>query len=107
MKLNTKRTFRYFWEQVAHYKSLFLLLIISLTGAVGASLVIPYYFKRFFDTLVSPAEPSLLVQPLIAILFTILFWNIVQWALWRIASFGNTHFQSRIMANIANDCFSY
>ncbi|MFH1012541.1 MAG: ABC transporter ATP-binding protein [Candidatus Peregrinibacteria bacterium] len=107
MKLNTKRTFRYYWKHVKRYKwlAMFILVFIALNSIVN--LTVPYFYKRFFDALVGQGVVEAIAPALFLIILWIFGLNIVQWALWRGMNFANAYFQVRVMADISNECFSY
>lgn len=107
MQLNTKRTFRFYLKHVMQYKGLALLLLVTISIASTLNLVAPYFYKRFFDTLVSDASTALISEQLMKIIVMLLILNGIGWIFWRIATFVNSYFQSRIMANIGNECFKY
>lgn len=107
MRLNTKRTFGFFWKHVKNYKFIALVLLLILILAVSVNMVAPYFYKIFFDTLVLGNDRGLIAAELVRIILIILGVNGVAWLLWRCNSFLNHYFQPRIMADIADECFEY
>jgi len=67
----------------------------------------PVFFKRFFDVLTRTAAKAEIVQSLIQVLIILLALDLAQWAFRRGLAFSATHFESRIMADLANTCFQY
>ncbi|MFC1647494.1 ABC transporter ATP-binding protein [Patescibacteria group bacterium] len=105
MKLNTQRTFRFYWKHVKKFKFLSVVLVIVLLGATAASLIAPYYYKVLFDLIVDEGVRSDIANQLVGILAIIFGYHFLEWFFWRIAVIGNIYLQSRVMGNIANECF--
>ena len=103
MKLNTKRIFRYFWGHVKKYKVLTAFMVISLSIGTSLALLTPYFYKLFFDALVESSGADRLIH-IIVIIFAI---NAIYWVFRRFDHFAAVYFQTRIMVNIANECFEY
>ncbi|MCX6791172.1 MAG: ABC transporter ATP-binding protein [Candidatus Gribaldobacteria bacterium] len=107
MSNNTLKTLRIYWGYCLRHKVALFLLISSITGASILNAIFPLFFKQFFDTLASPQPKESLVGTLVGILIWLAALYFLQWCFYRVASFVNIHFQSKIMAEIANDCFAY
>lgn len=108
MKFNTKLTIRFFAKHVRRYKVLAIILFITVVFATATEMIVPYFYKRFFDTLsVGSAFPEQVFGKLIFIIFIIAGVNMASWLCWRIFNFSASYFESWIMANISNECFQY
>ncbi|MFA5076316.1 MAG: ABC transporter ATP-binding protein [Patescibacteria group bacterium] len=108
MKNNTKKTLRIYWQHLTKYKPSFSVTILAVIAASVFSVIIPLYFKDFFDVL-SNGNPdrSASVSALISILITILILESIQWVAWRIATFTSSYFYAKVMADLSNNCFAY
>lgn len=102
----TKQTFKIFWRHLLKYKWIALLIFIAVILASIAGLIAPIYYKQFFDIL---TEPDILDKGglLKNILIKILILYGISWLFWRLATFSNSYFQTRVMTDIANTCFAY
>jgi ATP-binding cassette, subfamily B, bacterial len=107
MKQNTKKTLNIYWQNVWHYKTSFLFCLVAIIGASIINVIIPLYFKKFFDELASGHLINTIVKSLISILIMIAILRLVQWAFWRIATFTSSFFQSKVMADVTNFCFAF
>jgi ATP-binding cassette subfamily B protein len=105
MKDNTKKTLKIFWQYSWHYKVSLLFIVFSVMIASALNVITPIFFKQFFDVLASGEPQLVIVQALIIILFIIAGLELIQWVLWRIATFMANHFQSRVMTDLSNYCF--
>ena len=107
MKYNTKLTFKIFWQHTRKYKISGLVLFTSLILASIANLLVPLLYKDFFDILSSGGGVEGKAQQLISIVLNILLIYSGAWVFWRMAEFFNVHFQTKIMADLADTCFAY
>ncbi|MEI6494488.1 MAG: ABC transporter ATP-binding protein [bacterium] len=107
MKNNTKLTLKYYWQSIKPYRWLGLGMILSVVVAVTATVVVPLYYKQFFDLLVTPGDKSFLAQSLVWTLGLIALMNLIEWLFWRLATFLGSIFHTRTIAGLNNYCFQY
>jgi ABC-type multidrug transport system fused ATPase/permease subunit len=89
------------------YKGYVFVMLFSVLGASIINVIIPLFFKDFFDILSSGQEQSAIIDGLIKVLILIGIWSLVQWGFWRIATFTASYFYSKVMMNMTNYCFAY
>ena len=103
----TKETFKIFWEHIKRYKIAGFFIVFSITiGSIG-NILGPVLYKKFFDILTSGKGKIESMDLLIQILIQILIIYLIGWLFWRIATFTNSYFQTRVMADLSNTCFKY
>lgn len=107
MKLNTKRTLRFFWLHAKRYQWLAIAITAGVFFNSALSLITPYFYKLFFDSLGGAGAVETIGKALFMLIFWVLVLNLIQWVIWRLVNFANAHFQARVMADIANECFEY
>jgi ATP-binding cassette subfamily B protein len=107
MKDNTKKTLKTYWQFVWKHKVSGFFIMASVVGASFLAVVIPLYFKKFFDVLVSGQGQDIIAKGLISILIIIAGLEFLEWILWRMSGFISSYFQTRILADLANHCFAY
>ncbi len=107
METNTKKTLGIFLKHSLKYKLLMFLIPFSITGAVVTNVIVPLYYKAFFDVLVSQQPKDVIYQNLLAILINILLVVFVGWIFWRITTFASIYFQTKVITDISNMCFAY
>ncbi len=105
MQPNTRRTFRFYWKHVKKFKFLTVLLVIVLLGATAAGLIAPYFYKVLFDLIVDQGPRNEIVNTLLGVIAVIFGFHFLEWLFWRIAVYGSIKLQSKVMGNIANECF--
>jgi len=107
MKNYTKKTLGYFLSAISEHKLITFVIVLSVIGASVIDAIIPIYFKNFFNYLVQDSDKNVIYASLITTIIIIAIFKIVQWALWRIASFSSNHAQSKVIADLSNQCFAY
>lgn len=78
-----------------------------LTAHYILELAGPLLSKRFFDVVASDLAGEAMAQALIAVLTLMIGLSAIRWATFRAASFLNTYFQPRIIADLEQESFSY
>lgn len=106
--INTRAIVRSLIDHVKPYKWVFLMVTLLIIVRRGVDIIVPLYFKEFFDVL---AEDALtgdeLHKTLVGILLMVLFWHALGWVAKRFAAFMNTWFQSNVMADAARTGHEY
>lgn len=78
-------------------------MVFGAIGAVATDLSRPVIFKYFFDFI---TKPSANAEQLLTFIWLLLAVGIANLLLWRIISYSSIPFTSRILNEIANDCFA-
>ena len=107
MKNLTKQTLKIYWQHILNYKISGLFIIVYIISASIINVIVPLYLKDFFNALVSNNAKDIILKNLIFILIIIASLKLLHWLLWRISSFINADFQSKIMVDLSNYCFAY
>ena len=105
MKNNTRKTLEIYWQHIKRHRVLGFVALFSTTGASVLNIIIPLYFKEFFDVLTNGQSKEVIYSGLIAVLIAIAGLEILQWMLWRFAGFSSTYFQSKTLTELSNSCF--
>lgn len=84
-------------------------LIIAFFIGVGSvsGVIVPLYYKQFFDILGSEGSREVIADKLVGVLMMVLMMHFIGWISWRISAFASAHFYSQIVANIYNACFQH
>lgn len=107
MQDNTKKTIKIYWKNACNYKVAGLLVVISVIVANILNSIVPLFFKNFFNLLSSGQSKEIVMSGLLMILLTIGILELARWFCWRVASFIISFFESKIMADLNNQCFAY
>lgn len=90
-----------------YWFTLLLVTIGSITPTISSSIVIPVYYKNFFDILTVKAESSVLVNELVYTIFAILILNFIAWSGYRLQGFSMAYFQTKIMSHLRQNAYEY
>ena len=107
MKNNTKKTLKIYWQHSRKYKFSVFVMLFSIITASLLGVIVPLYFKNFFDLLTSGQSTDVIYNGLIATLIIIAGIELLQWVFWRISGFSAIHFQTGAIRDLANSCFKY
>ncbi len=104
------------WDVVKEYAklsrpywlSVVFIVLGVIVAVISSSVIIPIFYKNFFDTLAVIATTSERdITPLIGIIFSILVLNLFNWLGWRVAWFTENYFMGHVRANAIQKCFDY
>lgn len=96
-----------FWQGVRFHKFALILTLGGISVSRVIDIVVPIFYKRFFDVLNSVAAVDEKVKLLIYIIILIFAFNLIIWLSYRITSFANSHLQSMTMAKLRQQAFEY
>lgn len=103
----TKDVLTAFWRGMSHYK---FSLILALFGVVMArifAIIIPTYYRKFFDILSIPISLGERADKLFHIIILIFCFNLLVWIGYRMGSFAIIYFQSKVIARLKQNAFEY
>ncbi len=108
MKTTTLHTYRVFWQHARIYKFSLFLIVGAVIGSGVGRIVIPLFYKRFFDTVFAAETGShAVVAELTGIIFVILAIECSGWIFHRIEELSLSFFQPRVTTDLASTCFQY
>ena len=99
--------FNQFWlgarpKRLAFCLAYFLYFITSII-----SIIVPLYYKKFFDLLGQSGDKHLLFDGLVNIIIIIASLHFVMWIFWRTADFTSSFMMSKTLARLRQNCFDY
>ncbi|MDP2586813.1 MAG: ABC transporter ATP-binding protein [Candidatus Komeilibacteria bacterium] len=103
----TKQTFKIYWQHVRRYSLLGGVIVVSVILASSAHLIVPIFYKHFFDILAGSGEVADKAPLLVDLLVKALAFYLIGWVFWRIGTFGLSYLQNTIMVDLANSTFAY
>lgn len=105
--VNAKDVLRLYWESLRHYP---LVVILIVSGTIIANIIgviIPLYYKDFFDVLSQSGTIVARGEELQTIILLIFGLNLVVFLCWRATNFGHNYLEARIMGNLRERAFAY
>ncbi|MDO8483112.1 MAG: ABC transporter transmembrane domain-containing protein, partial [bacterium] len=96
-----------FWRGMSRHKPTLFFSIFGVALARVFSIIIPIYYKKFFDILSQVMPVDAQVAELISIIIAIFGFNLVVWAGYRLGTFATVHFQARVIADLKQISFDF
>lgn len=96
-----------FWKGVRLYQPLLFALVASIIAVNIVEVITPLFYKRFFDTLIASSDKAAGVPLLFGIIFSILGLNGLIWLFYRIATFVDNRFLTKMAATLRQQAFDY
>lgn len=96
-----------FWKGMRQYKG-YLAVLIGSVSAVGViEIIVPLFYKRFFEVLIAAKERTAAVEVLTELIIYILALNLLIWLFYRIATFVDNRFMTAMAATLRQHAFDY
>lgn len=102
-----KDTLKIYRRFLMRYKKTAFFGVFGLILASASDVVSPLYLKDFIDLMSSGGEHSLILAGLYRLFWVIIFWRFFHFLGWRIATFCNAFFESRVINDLYDFSFSY
>ncbi len=96
-----------FWRGMSRHKPTLFFSVFGVALARVFSIIIPIYYKKFFDILSQMVSVDARVVELMHIIIVILGFNLVVWAGYRLGTFATVHFESKVIADLKQISFDY
>ena len=96
-----------FWRGIKPKKWLLFVFILSIILVNIVTIIIPLFYKQFFDIVSAGADPAIIGQQLLKIVFYVLGLNLVAWVLYRIATLANNVYEPAVMANLKQQSYDH
>jgi len=106
-KVGLKDVIAAFWQGIKPKKWLLFLLIVSITIGNIVVIVIPLFYKHFFDIISAPGAGTDVAPKLFTIIFYVLILNTLFWVFYRIATLANNSYEPSVMANLKQQSYDH
>lgn len=104
-EVRLRDVFFFMWKGV-HGKTVSMpLTFLAIIAASVINIIIPLYYKKFFDVVSSSAERTALAPELVHIILVILALSGCQWVGWRVGATANVYFQGKTMAKLRQQAY--
>ncbi|MFA6315299.1 MAG: ABC transporter ATP-binding protein [Candidatus Paceibacterota bacterium] len=87
--------------------SLSFVFLSTVAVSVIGGIIVPLYYKQFFDLLTQNSDKTVIVPALLKILITILLLNIFNVSFYRLYTYFMIRFQTHVMARLRHIGFEY
>jgi len=107
-KVTIKDVLREYYNIAKHYWRLLLGILVTIVVTVIASnIIVPLYYKHFFDILSQKDSVDVLSLRLVHTIFIIFILNVIGWTGNRIQSFAMVHLETDIMNRLRQTAYEY
>jgi ATP-binding cassette subfamily B protein len=103
--LSRKLVLKYYWQVIRRFKMPLFLVVFSTIIASGLDVYIPLQYLRLWNVL--SANNFSIVSVAQSIIILILILNFAAWVIRRVSGFSLPYFESRVMAGLREQGFSY
>ena len=104
---SVKKILEIIWNGMRMYKwSVLLLVILSLTANI-CGVIVPLFYKSFFDVLAQTTPTADRGPELFQLILIIFAINGFSWLCWRVVVFVNNIFQPNVKKNLETNSFAY
>ncbi len=97
----------FYWHSVKKYWVVGLFAVLGLAAVSVVDIIVPIYYKQFFDLVSSGGEAAIVAKGLTSIIVFVLILNGISWSAFRIAGFCNVSFQTKVMSRLRTTAFEY
>jgi ATP-binding cassette subfamily B protein len=106
-KVKLADVLRAFWNGIRPKKWQLYILVTSIILGNIMTIIIPLYYKQFFDVIAGIGDKAVLVPKLISVIFYVLFFNALNWIFMRIATLANNDYEPMVMANLKQQSYNH
>jgi ATP-binding cassette subfamily B protein len=105
--IKISQIFKQFWLGAKPRRGAFFLAYFLYFIASVINIIVPLYYKKFFDLLGQTGDKHLLIFGLTKIIIIIALLHFVMWVFWRTADFTSSFMMSKTLARLKQNCFDY
>lgn len=96
-----------FWKGARLYKGSLFLLLLTVAIVNVIEIIVPLYYKRFFDLIANTSDPELTAPVLTSIILSIFALHGIFWLLHRVAAYNDINFITKTSATLKTQSFEY
>lgn len=106
-KVKFRDVARAFWRGIKPQRGWVYFLIFSVAAANVVGIIIPLFYRQFFDIITLGEDKILIAKKLLAIIFYVAFLNFLSWLFYRLATVANVKYQITTMARLKQQSYDY
>jgi len=96
-----------FWQGIKPQKWQLFVIFFSVIVASVTTIIVPLFYKQFFDIIAMPGDKKEIAGQLIFIITEILALDGIIWISYRIASYTNNNFQPKTIVRLKQQSYDY
>lgn len=106
-KVKLKDVLRALWNGMKPQKWQLIVLVAAIILGNIVTILVPIFYKQFFDVISSGANKIVIAQHLFTIIFYVLGLNGLFWVFYRIATLANNTYEPKVMANLKQQAYNH
>jgi len=112
-EVKLKDVFAAFWRGIKPQKWYFFVLVITIILGNIVTIIIPLFYKQFFDIISAGGDPASaavkanIIPQLFTLIFYVLAFNGLMWIFYRIATLANNVYEPKVMANLKQQSYDH
>ena len=106
-KVNLGDVLRAFWNGIRPRKWLLFITMGAMISANIVMVIIPLFYKQFFDIIAANGDKAIIAQKLFSIVFFVLGFNGLLWLCYRTASIANNYYQPKVMSTLKQQSYDH
>ncbi len=96
-----------FWRAIKPQKQWLYFLVFSMIAGNIVPIIIPIFYKRFFDIITIGGDKDFIAQKLLMIIIYVAFLNFLYWLFYRFAEIANVKYQMDTIARLKQQSYDY
>jgi ATP-binding cassette subfamily B protein len=105
--ISARQVFSSYWHVLRKYKLLVGAMIACSVATNIIALIVPLYYKNFFDIVTAATDPSQVIASLLRIIVIIFGFEMAGWAAGRVMNVINNYYQSLVMPELKQQALNY
>jgi len=106
-KVKLKNVLGAFWNGARPQKWFLFVSLGSMILANIVTVIIPLFYKQFFDIIATSGDKAVIAQKLFTLIFYVLGFNALLWLFYRAASLANNYYEPKVMANLKQQSYDH
>lgn len=95
------------WNGVKPKKWVFFTEMFFIILGNIIAIITPLYYKHFFDVISAGGDKTAIASKLFPIIFYVLFFNVLFWIFYRIATWRDNSYEPAVIANLKQQSYDY
>jgi len=106
-KVKLSDVLRAFWNGIKPQRWFFFILISAMILGNVVTIIVPLFYKQFFDIIASGGDKMAISPKLFMLIFYVLGFNGLFWVFYRIATLANNYYEPKVMANLKQQSYDH
>ncbi len=106
-KVYVRDVLKFYWEGIKPQKWWFYFLVFSIGIGNIIGIIIPIFYKQFFDVITTGSNKAVLAPQLLRIIIYVAILNFFYWLFYRLGELGDIKYQPSTIARLKQNSYNY